>query len=92
MLDNNITYAFDKTHTVQELIDPQHTAVRKTLAEDDKLRGIIKTSDKPRPIKNQKPAEIVKTEVSQIVTAGPIPVDLNPICDAVIEDLFVLTF
>ncbi len=73
-----------------ELIDPQHTNVRKTLADEDKLRGIIKTPDKPRPSKNLKPAAI-PVDTSQ-VPAGPMPVDLNPICDAVIEDLFVLAF
>ena len=75
---------------MQELIDPQHTNVRKTLADEDKLRGIIKTPDKPRISKNLKPA-VIPVDTSQ-VPAGPIPVDLNPICDAVIEDLFVLAF
>ena len=61
-LDNNVTYAFEKLQSVNELINPEHISIRKILADDDKLRSIIK-SDKPRP---PKPV-IVKVEPIQLV-------------------------
>ena len=45
-LDNNITYAFEKLQTVEDLIDPKHVEVRSTLKPAFKLRSIMKGSEK----------------------------------------------
>jgi hypothetical protein len=76
VLENNITYAFDKTHSVKELINPDHSDVRKVLADDDKLRGIIKTSDKPRPPK-----------IAKIIPVPELPT--SPVCALVIEEILL---
>ena len=45
-LDSNVTYAFEKQQSVEDLIDPNHIEVRSTLKPAFKLKSIMKGSDK----------------------------------------------
>jgi hypothetical protein len=43
-LENNVTYSFEQNQSVIDLINPEHSDVRKVLSVESQRKSILKTS------------------------------------------------